>query len=173
MLACARREFRRLVRGLENAADRHQVGRARERRQQVPLHFRCRGQRFRPAGASRHVGVAAFDDPGHHEDGGNRVEEGWHHAVPHVEVELQDADRARPLDQWNHDHGRVGSHDLDFTAREHPPDEAPRNGDRGTHRAVGIDLLQTSERIVGHGEPGLPCPEESTHQIEKFEHMGR
>ena len=148
-----------LVRGLEDAADRHLVGRARQRRQQVPLHLRRGRQRFGSARTSRRVGVATLDDPRHHEDGDDRVEQLWHDAVPHVEVEFQDADRTRSLDQRNHHDGRVGSRSPGLSPLVNTrPMQRSRDRERGTHGAARVDLLQTSRASSRPRRTGPPVP---------------
>ena len=44
---------------------------------------------------------------------------------------------------------------------------------REPHSPALIDLLEAPERVVRDMEPGRPCPQEFTHQVEKFEHIGR
>ncbi|MET0565541.1 MAG: hypothetical protein ABW021_03765, partial [Acidimicrobiia bacterium] len=60
-----------------------------------------------------------------------------------------------------------------MTAGEYSSNQGSRDRLRGTHGAPPVDLLQTSERVVRHIEPGRLGPQEFTHQVEKFEHLGR
>ena len=147
------------VRRLEDPAHRHDVGRTRRRRQEVPLHLGRERERLGAAAAQDGVGEPALADQHEYEHANDRVERGLHVGRPVRVPELQDTEAFALIFEGHADERRVVGREHDLVAHERASGQ--RSVDRlvRTGRTVDPQLLEGDERVVGDQHPRRARPE--------------
>ena len=111
------------------------------------------GQRLGSTGSVPHVGVAALADHDQHQHPDHDVEVRRDLAVPLAVDQLQHADPLATLRQRNPEDRRVLTGGDQLARREHTAGHGAFDEVWIIDRAIVIERLETSERVVGHVHP--------------------